>query len=50
MSWFFIILNTMLHANPEHICTMVEKRNLMMTLRLILLKLGTKQMISVELL
>lgn len=50
LSWVFVVLNTLLHANPDHIDTLVQKRNLMMTLKLIMLNLGTKKMISVELL
>jgi hypothetical protein len=49
MSWVFILLNTMLHTDPAHIQTMVKSRNLMMTLKHILLTLGRKQLLTVDL-
>lgn len=49
LSWVFVILNTLLHSEPAHIANIVKNRNLLMTLKLILLNLGVKNMISVQL-
>lgn len=49
LTWFFIILNTLLHTDPAHIQTMFKSRNLLMTLKHILLTLGHKQMLTVDL-
>jgi hypothetical protein len=49
LQWVFIILNTLLHSEPTHIASFVKSRNLMMILKLILLNLGVKNMISVDL-
>jgi hypothetical protein len=49
LSWVFEILNTLLHTEPAHIHSLVKSKNLLMTLKMILLELGSKQMISVTL-
>ena len=49
LSWVFEILNTLLHTEPAHICSLVKTKNLLMTLKMMLLELGAKQMLSVDL-
>ena len=50
LKWVFIILNSLLHSEPAHVNFNFRSRNLLMTLKFILLKVGMQQMITSELL
>ena len=42
LSWVFVLLNSLMHAEPTHINKIFKTRNLLMILKFILLRIGMK--------